>query len=88
MLGPFPRGPGFFFDAIELLEFHFAGHVEVPHHRRAPLLADPMDVGTDGALTDADFLGDLGLREALQVEVSDLAAPFLQSKLPTFLGRH
>jgi hypothetical protein len=47
-----------------------------------------MDVGTDSALADADFLGDFSLREALQVEVCDLAAPFLQGELPTFLGGH
>ena len=88
LLGPFPRGPGFLFDAVQLLEFHFTSHVEVPDHGRAPLLADAMDVSTDGALPDTDFLGDFGLREALQIEIGDLAAPFLQGELPAFLGGH
>jgi hypothetical protein len=78
LLRALPGGPGLSFQEVDLLEFGFAGLVEIPNPRLAPQLAELFQVGGDCRLTDVEMLGDLGLRPVLQVEVRDLLAAAIE----------
>jgi hypothetical protein len=62
-----PGVPGLPFQKIDLLQFQFAGLVEVADTRFPPLLANLFQVIRDRRLADPEMLGDLGLRPVLQV---------------------
>ena len=60
-----PSVPSFPFQEIDLLQFLFAGLVEVPDTRFPPLLADLFQVIRNCRLPHAELLGDLGLSPVL-----------------------
>ena len=60
-LGTLPGGPGLALDAIDLLQFDFAGEVEVADGGVFPQGLNLLQVQADRGLLDADAVGDLAL---------------------------
>ena len=88
LLRALPRRPGLTLNQVELLHFPRADLGEVTDGRLLPQLADVLKVGTDGRLCNGQLLGDRGLSEALQIELSNLLTPMGKHESFVVAGGH
>jgi len=88
LLGTDPGGPGLALHTVDLLQFHFAGLVEVPYGRLPPLPANLHQVAGDRSLRAAQLVGDGHLRPGLQVQVGHLLTALDDGQLVASFDRH
>jgi len=88
LLRAFPRGPSFPFYAVDLLDLDLAGQVEVADGRQAPLGLNLLEIEADGRLFDSYALGNLALRQSLEIEIGDLLSTSVDRDASTAADRH